>query len=144
MISACCVHTNMYLLIRRTSAGSLFGGRRRSLRGTFGRVRTKVYLGFWSVDIAYRTSPEFGTAARPYRTFSECSVRPRYPQEHSGKVRYELDTGTPHFGDSVGPQIPVPDTLVLQRYFTEYIPGVFTLRKLFGTAAIPCRNIRSV
>ena len=33
-----------------------------------------------------------------YRTLAECSVRLQYATEHSGKVRYELDTGTRPFG----------------------------------------------
>ena len=40
----------------------------------------------------------------PYRSLRYGSVRPQYPTEQSGKVRYELDTSTRHFGKSVRPQ----------------------------------------
>ena len=41
-----------------------------------------------------------------------CWVRPHYRAEHSGMVRYELNTCTRHFGKFGTTSIPVPDTSV--------------------------------
>ena len=48
----------------------------------------------------------------PVRTLPECSVRPQYPTEHSGKVRYGRNTGTRHVVKFGTISKPVPDTLV--------------------------------
>ena len=67
------------------------------------------------------------------------SVRPQYTTEPSGIVRYELDTGTGHYGKFGATSIPVPDTPVRVLY---RVSGVLTLLKWFGTAYIPYRTIR--
>ena len=69
----------------------------------------------------------------------ECSVRPQYPTEHSGKVRNELDTGTRHLGMFGTTSMPVPDASVRVLY---RVPGVFTLPKWSGAASIPYQTIR--
>ena len=46
----------------------------------------------------------------PYRSVRY--IRPHHPTERSGKLRYELDTGTEHFGRFGTPSIPAPDTSV--------------------------------
>lgn len=71
----------------------------------------KVYRGYsiCSVNTLPNLTRVFGTAGIPYRTSLECSVPPRYhtdiqyPTEHSGKVWYDLDAGTVHFGRGIIP-----------------------------------------
>ena len=88
--------------------------------------------------------PTLGSGFTPYigvytLNLSECSVRRQYPTKHSGKVRYELDTGTRHFGKFGTTPISVPDTSV--RVFHR-IPGAYALAMWFGTASIPYRKTR--
>ena len=68
-------------------------------KGMVGRGRTKVYLGHLLGK--YSTEHDRNN-----------SVRPQCPTEESGKVRYELHTGTRHFGKFGTTSIPVPDTSV--------------------------------
>ena len=58
----------------------------------------RVYRGY----LPYRT--------RGYLPYRSGSVGPQYQTEHSGKVRYELDTGTRHFGKFGTTSMPVPNT----------------------------------
>ena len=64
-----------------------------------GRESIRVYLGVFHLQIRYRTL-RYG------------STRPQYPTEHSGKVRYELDTGTGLFVKFGTTSTPIPDASV--------------------------------
>ena len=58
----------------------------------------------------YPTLPEgHYTICRGYLPYRSCSVRPQYPTEQSGMIRYEIDTGTRQFGKFGTTSIPVPE-----------------------------------
>ena len=106
--------------------------------GMLGRVRTKVYRGYFPGKYPPNLTGVFCTAAIPYRTLQSSYVLTRYRYPTLRYVRYDLNTGTPHFGEFGTISIPVPDSSVRVLY---RIPGVFTLPNWFGTASIPYRNM---
>ena len=99
-------------------------------KGMFDRVHTRAYRGYFLGK--YRTEPyrsfrygrntlpntpvRFGTAAIPYLTLRQGSVRTRYRYSKLQELLYECDTGIPGIG--------IPSTAM---------PGV---RVFFGTASI--------
>lgn len=62
----------------------------------------------------------FGTATIPYRTSPESFVRPQYPTEHSGKVRYDLN---------------------IYRYTTNFVKGII-LYRVTGGFVYPTEVVR--
>ena len=73
-----------------------------------------VYFRHFSCSVGYVPKYTGGLLGK-YRTepYRSGSVRPKYPAEHFGIVRYEPHAGTRHFGKFGTTYMPVPDTSVI-------------------------------
>lgn len=126
-----------YLCCYEYKSSFLFFSEIHCCKGAFGRVRSIVYRGYF-LD---KYLPKY------------CSVRPQRPTGHSGKVRYQLYTGSRHFGKfgmtstyrySTGhfDKFGTSSRSVLDTYIGKDIPGVFSPPITFDTPSIPYRALR--
>ena len=83
------------------------------VRWTFERARAgHTWKSLQEISVrAPKYTPDTGIRSTKIPGVS-VSVRPQYPTEYSSMVRYEVDTGTRHFGKFGTNSIPIPDTLV--------------------------------
>ena len=81
-----------------------------SVRGSTQCFQGYVRYGMFGIEYA----PQYAGGSCSANTLPNLTgvlgTRPQYRTQHSGKVRYELDTGTRHFGKFCTTLVPVPDT----------------------------------